>query len=272
MIRRLLALALVSTGLAAATTLPAEAGKGSAIRSWKTTSMTVTPHARKTFKLRVKTPGGPVKRVVRLQVRFPGQTKWRPGPKQKTDQRGKVRYHWQAPLYDGAYQVRVVSPKRGKASRAVSAVRKVTVRDPLSGVVAALVTEVNKARASARDCHDGSGVRPAVPALAVDSRLAAAAKGHAQDMADKDYFSHFSLDGRSPQDRARAAGYTGLVGENIAASTSAATAAAVMSMWLNSPGHCSNVMSAGYRTVGFGHGFQPDSRYRNYWVQVFGSR
>lgn len=63
----------------------------------------------------------------------------------------------------------------------------------------------NQARASAGVC-----------ALTLDPRLTAAAQGHADDMAANNYFSHTSLDGRSPWDRLRDAGVSyGYAGENI---------------------------------------------------------
>ncbi len=276
MIRFLLALVLVTTGLAGLTTGlatgggtgPAEAAKSSTIRGWRTAPLTVTRHARRTLKLRVATAGGPVKRKVRIQVRRAGQTVWRPGPRQATNQRGKVRYRWQAPLNEGSYQIRAVALRRGAAARVVSAERAVTVRDPWAGEVRALVTRLNRARATARQC--GSTRFAAVPPLVVDERLATAARRHAQAMADRGFFSHISPGGRTPQDRARAAGYRGLVGENIAAGP--ATAAAVIDMWLRSPGHCRNLMGPDYRSVGIGHGYQPGSPYRHYWVLDNGTR
>lgn len=264
-------LILVGAALTATTPLgaePAEAAAGSAVRGWRKAPLTVTPHARRTFAFRVTTAGGPVKRVVRVQVRGPGQTRWRPGPKQRTTAKGKVRYRWQAPLDQGSYQIRAVALRRGGAARAVSAVRAVTVRDPWAGETRALVDRINRARATARQC--GSTRYAAVPPLVLDERLSTAAGRHAQAMADRNFFGHVSPDGRTPQDRARAAGYQGLVGENIAAGQR--TAAVVVADWLRSPGHCGNIMSPNYRSVGFGHGYQPGSRYAHYWVQDLGTR
>lgn len=54
--------------------------------------------------------------------------------------------------------------------------------------------------------------------LSYDARLAAAARGHSEDMGLHDYFSHTSLDGRTVSDRITDAGYTwNFIGENIAA-------------------------------------------------------
>ena len=54
------------------------------------------------------------------------------------------------------------------------------------------------------------------PALQLDPRLNAAAATHSRDMAVQNRPWHFGSDGSSPLDRARRAGYTGmLLGENI---------------------------------------------------------
>lgn len=59
-----------------------------------------------------------------------------------------------------------------------------------------------------------------LPDLIADSRLQDAADLHSRDMAENDYFDHYSLDGRSPRDRMAAQGYDDIVSsENIAAGT-----------------------------------------------------
>ncbi len=104
----------------------------------------------------------------------------------------------------------------------------------------------------------------------MDARLRAAARGHSQDMAANNYFSHTSLDGRTFDQRIGEAGYTGAFpwGENIAAGQS--TPEAVVTGWMASPGHCTNIMSAGYKAIGVGYGFSSSSTYRHYWTQDFG--
>lgn len=56
----------------------------------------------------------------------------------------------------------------------------------------------------------------------------------------RNYFSHTSLDGRSPWDRAREQGISAN-GENIAAGRSSASG--TLEQWKNSDGHC--------KTLGF---------------------
>jgi uncharacterized protein YkwD len=103
-------------------------------------------------------------------------------------------------------------------------------------------------------------------AVTVNPVLAEVARAHSQDMADQAYFDHTSLDGRSPWDRLAAAGYSAGSGENIAAGQG--TAQAVMSSWMNSSGHRSNILSCSSTTmgIGIGHG----GPYGIYWTQMFG--
>lgn len=93
------------------------------------------------------------------------------------------------------------------------------------------------------------------------------ARWHAQDMNDKDYFSHTEPDGRNFSDRARAFGYPAW-GENIAAGNS--TAAATFCQWKNSAGHNTNMLRAEHKTIGIGLYSGTNSKYRHYWVNTFG--
>ncbi|OHV56794.1 CAP domain-containing protein [Pseudofrankia sp. BMG5.36] len=103
--------------------------------------------------------------------------------------------------------------------------------------------------------------------LAVDARLTAAAQGHSADMAQKNYFSHTSLDGRSFADRIRATGFPGTsIGENIAAGGT--TAAQTVEMWMNSAGHRANMLNCSYTHIGVG--YAEGGSYRYYWTQDFG--
>lgn len=102
--------------------------------------------------------------------------------------------------------------------------------------------------------------------VSTDERLRAAARGHSQDMADHDYFSHTGRDGSSFVDRARAAGHPSPAGENIAYGY--ATPTAVMNGWMNSDGHRRNLLNCSHQSIGVGLAY--DSNGRPYWTQVFG--
>ncbi len=90
-----------------------------------------------------------------------------------------------------------------------------------------------------------------LPALALDTRLAGAARGHAEDMVSRDYFDHVSPEGADSDDRAAAFGYPGGVGENIAY-TSERTIRALFNAWRNSTGHNENMLDPGYLAAGIG--------------------
>ncbi len=130
-----------------------------------------------------------------------------------------------------------------------------------------VLTLTNQARAQARTC--GSTSYPAAPALTWNAQLATAAQGHATDMATHNYFDHNSQDGRTPWQRIAAAGYSGsALAENIAAGQS--TPQAVVAGWLQSPGHCANIMNARLKDLGVG--YAQGGSYGSYWVQDFGAR
>jgi uncharacterized protein YkwD len=80
--------------------------------------------------------------------------------------------------------------------------------------------------------------------LAINPYLTTAAYLHSQDMAEQNYFSHTSLDGRTFDQRIIAAGYTNYssLAENIAYAYGAPDAARVYGMWKNSSGHYANMM------------------------------
>jgi uncharacterized protein YkwD len=139
-----------------------------------------------------------------------------------------------------------------------------------SGEMAVLFDLVNRARATGQKC--GARNMPAVDPLLWDDDLARAASLHAEDMADRKYFDHDTPDGRSFVDRIEATAYDGYAaGENIAMGFQSAEA--VMAGWLDSPGHCVNVMDPDFVHVGLGFASRSEAGYTlptTYWVQDFG--
>ena len=110
-----------------------------------------------------------------------------------------------------------------------------------------------------------------LPPLSYDASLADAARGHSEDMGRQDYFSHTSLDGRSPGDRIEDAGYTwNTYGENIAAGQP--TPEDVIDSWMSSSGHRANILNPNFCDIGVGYAYVADSTYRHYWTQDFGRR
>ncbi|MEL7209824.1 MAG: CAP domain-containing protein, partial [Actinomycetota bacterium] len=106
------------------------------------------------------------------------------------------------------------------------------------------------------------------PALSLDSRLTAAADGHAEDMAANNYFDHRGRNGSSLGSRVTAAGYDWRrVGENIAAGQR--DAEAVLRSWMGSSGHRANILDCRFGELGVGYALRGSTPY---WVQVFASR
>ena len=108
--------------------------------------------------------------------------------------------------------------------------------------------------------------------MVANEKLVAAARGHSNDMAINDFFSHTGSDGSSPWDRIERQGYSlASGGENIAAGYS--TPASVMDGWMNSPGHRANILNCGFTEIGIGYAYLADDtgsvNYHHYWTQDF---
>jgi uncharacterized protein YkwD len=124
---------------------------------------------------------------------------------------------------------------------------------------------VNEARARGARCGERS-FAPAPP-VKLSGTLGSVAFGHAVDMARHDYFEHQDLSGRSPADRVRAVGYPEkLVGENIAYGPKSPEE--VVQGWLDSPGHCENIMDPRFAEMGIAYATGHSSKRGLYWVQL----
>ena len=129
-----------------------------------------------------------------------------------------------------------------------------------------MLTQVNAARSQPRNC--GSENYPAATALSWHCTLEDVAYAHSRDMGDHNFFSHTGSDGLTVGDRTTNAGYDwSAVGENIAAGYQ--TIDAVVTGWLDSPGHCVNIMSSVYTEFGAASYSVVGSDYTIYWTQVF---
>jgi uncharacterized protein YkwD len=115
---------------------------------------------------------------------------------------------------------------------------------------------VNAKRASGIVC--GSDKMIPQPPLYLSNCLTHTAQKYSEVMNNENHFSHTSPDGKSPWTRAAEEGCSA-DGENIAWGSS--TVSDALNLWLESPGHCSNIM--GYHTyMGIGES-------GGYWVQMF---
>ncbi|MCL2603215.1 MAG: CAP domain-containing protein [Defluviitaleaceae bacterium] len=107
-----------------------------------------------------------------------------------------------------------------------------------------------------------------VPALALDSTLAAVARNHSIDMATNDFMSHTGSDGSSPFDRMLAAGLSwSHAAANVAAGRQ--TPEAVVTAWMNSPGHRANILNANLKYIGVGVHRLAGTQWTYYWTQKF---
>lgn len=130
---------------------------------------------------------------------------------------------------------------------------------------ARVVELVNEVRARGVLCGE-QWFAPAGP-LRGEARLTRVARGHSRDMATRGFFSHPNLEGLSPFDRITASGYPWrAAAENISAGRGAPEH--VVAWWLESPGHCANIMSPIHEETGVGYHPAHDA-YGHYWTQTF---
>jgi uncharacterized protein YkwD len=134
-----------------------------------------------------------------------------------------------------------------------------------------VLTLVNESRSRPADCG-AEGMFAAAPPLSMDPILRCSSRLHSLDMFDRNFFEHTNPDGVDPFERMQDAGFVGnAMGENIAQGQ--VTPAQVMQSWMDSDGHCSNVMSPNFSLIGVG--FHPGAGQRgigsNYWTQNFGA-
>ncbi len=136
-----------------------------------------------------------------------------------------------------------------------------------AGIQAEILQRVNTLRLAGAVC--GSTTVAATTALTWNTQLLQAARGHSTDMAQNNYFSHTSLDGRTLAQRVLATGYSYMaLGENIAAGQTSVES--VMTAWINSPGHCQNLMSPAFRDIGVACVRNDAAAYRLYWTMNLG--
>ncbi|MFN3258065.1 MAG: CAP domain-containing protein [Ilumatobacter sp.] len=103
--------------------------------------------------------------------------------------------------------------------------------------------------------------------LELDERLTEAADRHTSDQAAAGDIYHVAPNGTGPGERIAATGYPfSSWGENVAAGYR--TAEAVMAGWMNSPGHCRNILNPGYTELGVGY-LETATSYRIWWTQKF---
>ena len=130
-----------------------------------------------------------------------------------------------------------------------------------------ILTIVNERRAEGANCGSAGSFGPAGP-VTMSPALRCSSRVHSKDMVDRNFFNHTNPSGESPFQRMGMAGYQySTAGENIAGGNS--TAAATMQQWMDSDGHCSNIMNPAFTELGVG--YYPGGQYGHMWTQNFGS-
>lgn len=140
---------------------------------------------------------------------------------------------------------------------------------------AARSADLESLRILAADLVNQSRAEHKLPPLQLEGKLTKAAQSHAEDMRERDYYSHYSPEGKSVGDRFQAAGGSRwvLTAENIAKCdrcTAPLSENHVRQMhegWMNSPGHRANILREGLNS--FGYGITVGASGRLYAVQTF---
>ncbi|MDG3006268.1 CAP domain-containing protein [Paludisphaera mucosa] len=115
--------------------------------------------------------------------------------------------------------------------------------------------------------HNAERAEAKLAPMTLDDLLTKAARGHAQDMAERRKMSHEGGDGSSPFDRIKREGYHYLKsGENVAAGQR--NVASVMRSWMDSPGHKKNILGE-FTQMGAAQAKDDDGE--PYWCVVFGT-
>src|SRR5690606_12211263 len=103
-----------------------------------------------------------------------------------------------------------------------------------------VVALANWHRLSGASC--AGEVLPPAPELLIEPSLVCVARAHSRDMAERAYFGHTAPDGASPFERLTRAEYDfRAAAENIAMGQ--LNAERVVASWMESDGHCQNIMA-----------------------------
>ena len=117
------------------------------------------------------------------------------------------------------------------------------------------------------DLTNAERKKAGLPPLTPSTKLMAAARGHAANMAKQEKVEHV-LDEKGPKDRVADAGYkASATGENVA--WNAAAPKQALEVWMASEPHKANILREEYADVGVA--VAKSEKGEPYWVQVFGT-
>ncbi|MDB4224078.1 CAP domain-containing protein [Granulosicoccus sp.] len=124
---------------------------------------------------------------------------------------------------------------------------------------------INEARSQPRAC--GTVSFEATDDLSWNTLLLQAADKHSTDMAQHNFFDHIGSDGSTIGARVDETGYEWrAVGENIAAGQE--TASSAIAGWLDSPGHCRNIMNPAFTEIAVSCAEDAGADFSQYWTNV----
>jgi uncharacterized protein YkwD len=114
-----------------------------------------------------------------------------------------------------------------------------------------------------RGCNCGKQKMKAVLPVRWNPKLAVAAQKHSENMDTKKFFAHTDLEGRELKDRLKIVDYNfKCAGENL--SVGQDDELKTFKQWLQSEGHCENMMNWHFKEMGVG-------RSGKYWTMVLGA-
>jgi uncharacterized protein YkwD len=107
-----------------------------------------------------------------------------------------------------------------------------------------------------------------LPPLKLNPLLTKVARAHSANMAKQGKLSH-DLDGKTPSQRMKDAGYAASWGGENVANTDGDTAASIFQMWMESKPHKENILKDKYKEIGVG--VAKNAKGEVYYTQVFGT-
>ncbi len=148
----------------------------------------------------------------------------------------------------------------GTATEAANASAPTATDSPQTGRLQRIVEDILERTNAER-------VNRNLPALNLNTQLALAAQTHADDMARNKFLSHTGSDDSKLRDRIERVGYDwSAIAENVAYNQ--ASAEAVVTSWMESPGHRENILKTEVAEIGIGYATTANGE--PYYVQVFG--
>jgi uncharacterized protein YkwD len=168
----------------------------------------------------------------------------------------------------------------------IRSIRRAIVRASLASLVAATLLTAASPFAAAQPAPAALETEPALeqslldltnrertarglPPLIMNQTLREIARIRSYDMANRGYFSHYTVEGLSVFDLLDGFGFRGVQGENIGYNyqDSGTSAPSAIRMFMGSPPHAAQIVSGRYRYIGIGEVTSPKGA--KYYTMVF---